>query len=166
MFASVIDSEAFEWLRSLPSPLLCDLPHDREMQAERTVRFSLDGNLELDLREQHAHVFAGAIAGYAASARKMSHVRGRIHRTRNYWASPRAVDTCRAMSAVSDNGQTNSRTRRQLRRNPWDVALRKDRGEKAELRLAREHTDNIYREANQPLAGEPITFSQARIICE
>lgn len=49
----------------------CDLPHDQDTNADRTIRFSIDGaHYELDACTPHAEDWEADMGGYTAAARK------------------------------------------------------------------------------------------------
>jgi hypothetical protein len=63
--------------------VVCDLPHDGEVEGQETVQFSFDGNAyEIDLCSKHAKELREKVGQYADHARKASAGAGGSRRRR------------------------------------------------------------------------------------
>jgi Lsr2 len=63
--------------------VVCDLPHDGEVEGQETVQFSFDGTAyEIDVCSKHAKELREKVGQYADHARKVSGGGGRRRRPR------------------------------------------------------------------------------------
>jgi Lsr2 len=69
--------------------VVCDLPHDGEVEGQETVQFSFDGNAyEIDVCSKHAKELRDKVGQYADHARRASAVGGGSGRRRRSRSGP------------------------------------------------------------------------------